>query len=265
VSVTTAPSPPRRRSVPLRSWLGVLAVAAATFVMVTVDALPVGLLTPIGTAFHASAGAAALTVTLPGLAAALAAPLLPVLIRRADRRHVLLTLVAAVAAALSAGIVVGNPKPSSRTFHAAAHLVERLTGHGPRPAVDLAAFGSALLDWSDAEVEEAARAVRALDLVVFASPTYKASYTGLLKLFLDRLPANALDGVVAVPLMLGAGPGHALAPEVFLKPVLAELGAVLPTKALYLLDSAYDDPAAYEPWLTAATPRIAAALKAGAA
>jgi len=165
-----------------------------------------------------------------------------------------------------AGVVVGNPKPASRTFHAASHLVRQLTGRVPEPAVDLAVFGSALLDWSDDAVDEAVHAVHALDLVVFASPTYKASYTGLLKLFLDRFPSNALEGVVAVPLMLGAGPGHALAPEVFLKPVLAELGAVLPTKALYLLDSIYDDPAAYEPWLEAARPRIAAALpRAGAA
>jgi FMN reductase len=104
--------------------------------------------------------------------------------------------------------------------------------------------------------------VRGLDLVVFASPTYKASYTGLLKVFLDRFPSNGLDGVVAVPLMLGAGPGHQLAPEVFLKPVLAELGAVLPTRALYVLDSAYDAPAAYEVWLESALPRVRSAVGA---
>lgn len=162
---------------------------------------------------------------------------------------------------MRAGVVVGNPKPASRTLHAAVHLAERLTGRTPDPVIDLATLGAALLDWSDAEADEAVRRVRALDLVVLASPTYKASYTGLLKLFLDRFPSNALDGVVAVPLMLGAGPGHALAPEVFLKPVLAELGASLPTKSLYLLDSAYDDPGAYEPWLTASRSRIAAALE----
>ena len=163
---------------------------------------------------------------------------------------------------LRTGVVVGNPKPASRTFQAAVHVVEQLTGAAPELAVDLAAFGSGLLDWSDGEVGAAVEAVRGLDLVVFASPTYKASYTGLLKVFLDRFPSNGLDGVVAVPLMLGAGPGHQLAPEVFLKPVLAELGAVLPTRALYVLDSAYEDPTAYEAWLAAARPRIASAVGA---
>lgn len=164
-----------------------------------------------------------------------------------------------------AGVVVGNPKPASRTFQAAVHVVEQLTGVAPDLAVDLAAFGSGLLDWSDAEVGAAVEAVRGLDLVVFASPTYKASYTGLLKVFLDRFPSNGLDGVVAVPLMLGAGPGHQLAPEVFLKPVLAELGAVLPTRALYVLDSAHDDPAAYETWLASARTRIASAVSTASA
>ena len=167
--------------------------------------------------------------------------------------------------AVRAGVVVGNPKPASRTFQAAVHLAEQLTGAAPELAVDLAAFGSGLLDWSDTEVGEAVEAVRGLDLVIFASPTYKASYTGLLKVFLDRFPSNGLDGVVAVPLMLGAGPGHQLAPEVFLKPVLAELGAILPTRALYVVDSAYEDPAAYEAWLAASRSRIAGSIAASKA
>lgn len=167
---------------------------------------------------------------------------------------------ASTPAALRVGVVVGNPKPGSRTFQAASYLAEQLTGHSPDPAVDLAVFGSGLLDPSDVEVDEAIETVADLDIVVFASPTYKASFTGLLKLFLDRFPSNALDGVVAVPLMLGAGPGHALAPEVFLKPVLAELGATLPTRALYILENSYDDPSAFGPWLAGARSRVTAAL-----
>jgi FMN reductase len=37
--------------------------------------------------------------------------------------------------------------------------------------------------------------------------------------------------------MLGADLRHSLAPEVFLKPVLAELGASSPTRGLFLLES----------------------------
>lgn len=171
----------------------------------------------------------------------------------------------ALLASARVGVVVGNPKPASRTFHAAAHLATALAGRSPALAVDLASFGDGLLEHSDAAVNTAVDEVSRLDLVVVASPTYKASYTGLLKLFLDRFPARALEDVVAVPLMLGAGPRHALAPEVFLKPVLAELGALLPTRSLYILDCEFDEAGTYEPWLAEARPRIAAALYTGAA
>ena len=78
--------------------------------------------------------------------------------------------------------------------------------------------------------------------MVFASPTFKATYTGLLKLFLDQFAGGeGLRGVTAVPLMLGAGPAHALAPDIFLKPVLVELGATTPAPGLYQLDSTYTE------------------------
>jgi FMN reductase len=56
--------------------------------------------------------------------------------------------------------------------------------------------------------------------------------------------------------MLGAGPAHALAPELLLKPVLVELGAICPTRGLYLLDTAYTDEATLDPWLATARPQL---------
>ena len=130
-------------------------------------------------------------------------------------------------------------------------LATELSGSAPDLVVDLAELGPALLDWSDPEVAELVRRVGEADLVVVASPTYKGTYTGLLKLFLDRFANDGLSGV-AVPLMLGGGPGHALAPELTLRPVLTEIGGSVPVRGLYVVDSAFDDPAAYESWLAAA-------------
>ena len=56
--------------------------------------------------------------------------------------------------------------------------------------VDLATVGAGLLDWADPEVGALVEQVSAADLVVVASPTYKAAYTGLLKIFLDRFAAR---------------------------------------------------------------------------
>lgn len=151
-------------------------------------------------------------------------------------------------------VVVGNPKPRSRTLEAAVHVATELAGEAPCAVVDVVDLGAGLLGWGDPAVGEAVGAVQGADAVVFASPTYKAAYTGLLKLFLDQIPSNGLAGIVAFPLMLGAGPGHQLAPELVLKPVLVELGAICPTRGLYLLDSAFTDPAALGPWLATARP-----------
>jgi FMN reductase len=65
--------------------------------------------------------------------------------------------------------------------------------------------------------------------------------------------------------MLGAGPAHALAPELTLRPLLAEIGAPVSLRGLYVLDSAHDDTAAYDDWLAAARPVARALLAASTA
>ncbi len=165
---------------------------------------------------------------------------------------------------MSVAVVVGNPKPQSRTLGAALGLAEALkpvTGDVEPLVVDLATLGTSLLDWGATEVGELNDAVAAADLVIVASPTYKATYTGLLKVFLDRYQHNGLAGTVAIPLMTGAAPIHALAPEVYLKPLLTELGASVPTRSVYLVESSFEDiPAAVAPWAADALPILGRAL-----
>jgi predicted MFS family arabinose efflux permease len=84
---------------PLRAWLAVVAVAFGTFSVVTTEMLPVGLLTSIGSALRVSPGTAGLAMTVPGLVAAVAAPLLTVTVGRLDRRLVLCGLLGLLAAA----------------------------------------------------------------------------------------------------------------------------------------------------------------------
>ena len=163
---------------------------------------------------------------------------------------------------MSTVVLVGNPKPRSRTYQAAHLLAEQLTGGPPGLSVDLADLGAPLLDWSDSTATDLVAAVAASDLAVVASPTYKATYTGLLKLFLDRIPGGALAGVTAVPLMLGGHWKHALAPDLLLKPVLVELGATCPTRGLFLPESEYAGGEALDSWLELARPQLAASVAA---
>lgn len=156
-------------------------------------------------------------------------------------------------------VLVGNPKPASRTLAAATRVATELAGE-PDIVVDLATLGAPLLDWGSEEVTALVDSVGRADLVIIASPTYKGAYTGLLKLFLDRFAGGGGLTGLAVPVMLGGQSAHALAPELVLRPVLTELGATVPGRGLFVLESEFDDVAAYAPWLAATKPVVDALL-----
>jgi FMN reductase len=166
------------------------------------------------------------------------------------------------------GVVVGNPKPRSRTFDTATTIAHAAATAGgltvdDELVVDLADLGPQLFDWSASAVQEAVAAVTECQLLVVASPTFKASYTGLLKAFLDWFGAGSLSGITTVPVMVGAGPAHALAVEVHLRPVLVELGALMPTAGLYVVEA--DLPRLDEvvgEWVAVAAPALRRTLRA---
>ena len=158
--------------------------------------------------------------------------------------------------------VVGNPKPASRTADA-ARLVARALGADDVDLLDVVDLGAGLLGWGDPAVDAAKKRVRAADLIVVASPTFKATYTGLLKLFLDQFEGGTgLGGAVTVPVMLGGGPAHALAPDLLLKPVLVEIGGTCPTSGLYLIDSSYTTDTRIADWAARWSPVVAALVAA---
>lgn len=144
-------------------------------------------------------------------------------------------------------VVVGNPNPGGRTTRVAEttarHAVETIGAVPPTTieTIELAHVASRLFTWEDDELSSLNQQVASSDLVITACPVYKASYTGLLKAFLDRYGNNGLAGTVALPVMLGAAPHHALAIEAHMRPLLVELGASVPTRGLYVLESQIDD------------------------
>ncbi|GAB3045353.1 NADPH-dependent FMN reductase [Sediminivirga luteola] len=164
-------------------------------------------------------------------------------------------------AGLTAVTVVGNPKKDSRTRAAAERVAAQLGAQNH--TIELSELGPGLLGWGDPAIAQAVSAVQGADLAIFASPTFKAAYTGLLKLFLDQFPGGTgLQDVVAVPLMLGGSQAHSLAPELTLRPVLSELGATCPAAALYLIDSQYETDGALEAWVERWGGTVAAACRA---
>ena len=89
-------------------------------------------------------------------------------------------------------------------------------------------------------LEAAVAAVGEAQVVVAASPTYRALYTGALKCFFDLMPQAHLAGKLCIGLQTGIAPQHALSPEYGLRPLFASLEGQ-PFAVLYATDAEFVD------------------------
>jgi FMN reductase len=154
--------------------------------------------------------------------------------------------------------LVGNPRPASRTAAVASAVQARVAAGNGSAADVLVDLGEGAPD------DDALAAVLGASTLVVASPTYRGSYTGLLKTFADALPPQALAGVVAVPVMTAAAPAHRHAVESYLRPLLLELGATVPVPGLSVLESELDGlDERLDDWSRWALPVLVAAAGAG--
>ena len=165
------------------------------------------------------------------------------------------------------GLIIGNPKAGSRTTKVAQQLAHKTLLTLRRDDIEiktfeLAPYSARMFEWQDGELDALKASVKECDLIVTACPTYKASYTGLLKAFLDRFARNELNGIAGIPLMIGAAPDHALAVELHMRPLLVELGASMPTRGLFVLESQLDAlDAVLDEFMVFAAPQIKQFLK----
>ena len=136
--------------------------------------------------------------------------------------------------------LVGNPRPRSRTHRMVSAVAEAFaaaSGGRVETIVDLADLMPSLFDFGSATLAPALDHVLTSDVLVVGSPTYKATYTGVLKAFCDHIGGGQLAGTLALPTMMGGSYHHALAVETHLRPLLVELGATCVTPGLYVLES----------------------------
>jgi FMN reductase len=134
----------------------------------------------------------------------------------------------------------GSPSASSRTLRLLRHVGARLSGEGfdvieidvrDLPAEDLISARA-----SSPTVAASIASIASASGIVLGTPIYKAAYSGVLKTFLDLLPAVAFSGKVVLPIMTGGAPAHALALDYALRPVLMALGHPLVVGGAFVLD-----------------------------
>jgi FMN reductase len=153
--------------------------------------------------------------------------------------------------------ISGSPRAPSKSRLLVERALDRLAASGATTQlVDLSRLpADALLGrGTDPGVAAALDAAAHAQIVVAGTPVYRATYTGLLKVFFDLFPRDALTGVVAIPVVTGAGPEHALAVDHGLRPLFASLGARTIAAAIYATDAQFPN-GAPEPAVLAAVER----------
>lgn len=139
-----------------------------------------------------------------------------------------------------ATVLSGSPSATSRTATVARLAANALAGSATVHLGDLSA--EALLGRTlDAAVDDALATLRAAEVLVVATPVYRATYTALTKSIFDLLPSGALAGTVVVPIATGATRDHSLAIDHGLRPLVASLGAWTTPTGVFASHADFDD------------------------
>ena len=73
-------------------------------------------------------------------------------------------------------VVVGNPKPMSRTRAAAELIVERLTGQPATHVIDVIDLGPALFGWGDPAVADAVKLVNTYESGIYGNTHLRSTH-----------------------------------------------------------------------------------------
>ena len=142
---------------------------------------------------------------------------------------------------MSVLLIAGSPSERSRTAALLEAAGQRLEARGvlvERLRVrDLSPQALLLADFGHPSISQATGRVAEADVIIVATPVYKAAYSGVLKVFLDLLPQDGFKGKVVLPLATGGSPHHMLALDYSLRPVLQSLGAKHILPGIYATDS----------------------------
>ncbi|WP_273429123.1 NADPH-dependent FMN reductase [Chitinibacter tainanensis] len=102
--------------------------------------------------------------------------------------------------------------------------------------------------WNSPAISEFRAVIADSDGLIISTPVYKAAYSGVIKAILDLLPERALEGKAALALATGGSPGHLLAVEYALQPVLSALKARHIVGGVYATDKDFtsQEPTGYQ-------------------
>jgi len=153
------------------------------------------------------------------------------------------------ATTFSAVGISGNPGARSKSRTLLERALVALSDRGVSATlIDLATLpADALLGRRRAdEIDTALGSVSEATIIVASTPVYRATYSGLLKVFFDLLPLNGLVGKTAIGIATGGSSAHQLVIDHGLRPLFASVGAVTTPTGVYGTDSAFENGVPHE-------------------
>jgi FMN reductase len=127
-------------------------------------------------------------------------------------------------------VSINGSHSASSSTHAVATLAAEVYGSGE--IVDLVTLDPAGLIGTTPSPDVAGllAAIEEASILVLVTPIYRATYSGLLKVVFDQLPAAGLKGKASVLAATAGGPAHYLALDTGMRSLVASLdGWTVPT------------------------------------
>lgn len=145
--------------------------------------------------------------------------------------------------------VLGSVTPPGRLLKALVTMTAAAQTLDPSLEVDIVNLADVRIGFADGRAPEAygddtaavVSRIATADIVVLASPVYRASFTGVLKNLLDHLPVEVLMGKPCGIVAMGATSHHFLGVEWHLRDVLTWFGALVAPTGVYLSSTDFVD------------------------
>jgi FMN reductase len=140
-------------------------------------------------------------------------------------------------------LISGSPSAKSKSTVLLEYVTQKLNQRGLTTSLitvrDFPAQDLVEARYDSDSFTVAKKAIEAAAGIVVATPVYKAAYSGVLKAFLDILPQYAFRGKTLLPIATGGSPGHLLAIDYAIKPLLSALAATDVLQGVYTVDAQY--------------------------
>src|SRR5438128_202932 len=138
--------------------------------------------------------------------------------------------------------VLGSVTPPGRLSSALTWTLEAARSLAPDVETSMLNLGAYTigfadgrpLDQLDDDSPKVVKMVQNADAVLFATPVYRATYTGALKNLLDLIPVDGLMGKPCGIIAMGATQHHYLGVDSHLRDVLMWFGALVAPTSVYL-------------------------------